>query len=415
MTTDPPSRSTTPSGPGGASTASGSARAGFAESEDQLHEEAAAIVGWDDFGDPTYLQGLRVLLKAYDTEARFNEHGRDIARQIVVDTLVKRLRAEKQWHELPETLEHTISRPIVICGLIRTGSTALHYLMGQDPQLQCLEYWLGSHPQPRPPRSEWEAQPDFQQSKAEIDAMYESDPSLKAIHFMMPDGPEECRQLMLQHFTDDGFEVNNHVPSYSDWYQQADLLPTYKRHRNLVRLIGSNDTERPWLLKYPVHMRFLQDLLEVYPDACIVQTHRDPLAVFPSYVSLISGFRALQESDIDRAVIARRQLELWASGAEEAIDVRRGRNPNQFYDLHFADFMADPIEAVRGIHEHFGRTLSVGGEQVLSDWHENNPQHKHGRHQYSSGAEEVGLSDREILDRFGEYMDYFGMTPETKS
>ena len=384
---------------------------GFVESEEVFHEEARRAVGYDDFGDPSYLEGMRVLLEAYDREARFNQYGRPAARYMVVETLRKRLRAEKMWRENPEILQQKIERPIVICGLVRTGSTALHYLMGCDPDLQCLQYWLAGNPQPRPPRAEWQSHRHFKAAKAEIEGMYASDPSLRSIHFMMPDGPEECRHLLAQNFTDDGFEVNAHVPSYSAWYEQADMRPTYRRHLDLVKLIGSTDTERTWLLKYPVHMRNLDALFEVYPDACIVQTHRDPTQVLSSYISLIAGFRAIFEDDIDRPEIARRQLELWAAGAEKGIASRKGRSPDRFYDLHFADFMADPIAAVKTIYAYFGRGLSDDGERRLRDWQQNNPQHKHGVHEYR--REDVGITRTQILDRFAAYMDYFGMKPET--
>ena len=385
---------------------------GFADSEDALHEEAIAIAGCDDFGNPSYLEGMRVLLDAYDSEAKFSAQGRMAARHMVLDTLVKRLSAERQWAEIPQVLEREIERPLVICGLVRTGSTALHYLLGQDPDHQCLQYWLAGHPQPRPPRESWTSHPDYQAAATEIDMMYQADPSLRAVHFMMPDGPEECRHLLAQEFTDDGYEVNATVPSYSAWYEQVDMLPSYQRHRDLLKLIGSTDTVRPWLLKYPVHMRNLRTFLEVYPDACIIQTHRDPLSVLPSYISLIAGFRAIFEDDIDRPAIARRQLELWARGAEDAIEFRRKRDSGQFYDLHFSDFMADPIAAVKRIYAHFGRELSEEGERRLRDWQENNPQHKHGKHEYSTSAEDMGVRGQEILDRFADYMDYYGMKPE---
>lgn len=388
---------------------------GFVESEDALHEEAALIADFDDFGDPSYLEGLRILLDDYDNQARFNDYGRQWARQTILDTLVKRLSAEKQWQEMPQTLDHEIERPIVICGLVRTGSTALHYLMGQDPDLQVLQYWLACNPQPRPPREEWAAHPDYAAADAEINAMYAADPSLRAVHFMMPDGPEECRHLLAQEFTDDSWEVNASAPNYSAWYQQADMLKTYERHRDLIKLIGSTDHDRPWLFKYPVHMRFLRAFLEVYPDACIVQTHRDPLSVLPSYISLISGFRAIYEDDIDRPAIARRQLELWAAGAEDAIELRRKRDSAQFYDLHFADFMADPVAAVQNIYSHFGRSLSPAGEVALRDWQHSNPQHKHGKHEYTDAVHEIGISGDAILDRFADYMDYFDMKPENRS
>ena len=160
----------------------------FQEAEGALHARAVELAGFDDFGDPSYLMNLRVLLRAYDEEARFNDYGADVARQMVTGTLVKRLRSQHQLKGNPDFLERKIERPLVICGLVRTGSTALHYLMGQDPDLQALQYWLGAQPQPRPPRSTWADHPDFIQAHSEIEAMYQTDPSLRAIHFMMPEG-----------------------------------------------------------------------------------------------------------------------------------------------------------------------------------------------------------------------------------
>jgi hypothetical protein len=389
--------------------ATGDAGGSFAASEEALHQEAREREGSDDFGDPSYLEGLRVLLRAYDAEARFNDYGRVAARANLVNLLGRRLHAEAMWRQRPELLAHEIRRPIVICGLIRTGSTALHYLLGRDPGLQSLEYWLAESPQPRPPREEWDAHPDFRASVAEIEAMYAADPSLKAIHFMMADGPEECRHLMAQHFTDDSFEVNASVPSYSAWYEGTDLRPTYRRHRKLVQTIGSTDTRRRWLLKYPVHVRHLDAFLEVYPDACIVQTHRDPARVLYSYCSLITGFRAIFEDGVDATDVARRQMELWAAGLERGIEARKGRDPARFFDLHFRDFVADPIAAVKRIYAHFDQELTPEGEAALREWQQSNPQHKHGRHEYT---EEIGIRREEIWDRFGAYMDHFGMERE---
>jgi hypothetical protein len=384
-------------------------QASFAASEEALHEEARAAVGWDDFGDPSYLDGLRVLLRAWDGEARFNDYGRAAARHTVVSLLSRRLRAERIWRERPEVLDAAIPRPLVICGLVRTGSTALHYLLGRDPDLQVLEYWLAEAPQPRPPRSEWAAHPDFRASAAEIEAMYAADPALRAIHFMLADGPEECRHLLAQHFTDDGFEVNTTVPSYSAWYEKADMRPSYRRHRRLIQLIGSTDPARRWLLKYPVHVRHLDAFLAVYPDACIIQTHRDPARVLFSYASLIAGFRSLHEEGVDAGAETRRQMELWARGLEKGIAAREGRDPRQFYDLHFRDFRSDPIAAVKRIYAHFDQALSPAGEEALRRWQKSNPQHKHGRHDYT---DEIGVSREQIWERFGAYMDRFGMERE---
>ena len=382
----------------------------FVQSEQALHDEAMRDTGFDDFGDPSYLDGLRRVLDAYDHEAKFHDSGRAATRMALVQFLRTRLRSQHLLKQHAAAARHEIRRPVIVLGLVRTGSTALHHLLGQDPNIQVLEYWLAAHPQPRPPRADWEARAEFQESAAEIDAMYSADPSLKAIHLMMVDGPEECRHLLAQNFTDDFFEVNTTVPSYTRWYESTHHAATYRRHRELLQLVGSTSPEKRWILKYPVHMKHLAAVLEVYPDACIVQTHRDPTRVLSSYISLIAGFRALFERDIDRAAIAREQVEVWASGADRAIAVRRQHDPAQFFDLQFREFVADPIGAVRRMYQRFGLTLTPEAETRMRTWQASNPEGKHGKHQHT--MEDVGVTRDAVLERFRDYMRYFDMKPE---
>jgi hypothetical protein len=384
--------------------------ASFVASEAALHEEAAKRARADDFGDPSYLEGLRVVLDSYDREARFTPIGRTIAFHGLADILAKRARAEQLLKTHPEVLAHPVERPIVITGLVRTGSTALHHLVGQDPGIQVIEYWLGCQPQPRPPRDTWEAHPDYRRAVAEIDAMYQTDPSLKAIHLMMADGAEECRHFLAQSFTDDYFQVNATAPSFNCWYEAKHIAASYTRHRKLLQLVGAPTPERRWVLKYPVHMKNLRALLDEYPDACIVWTHRDPSQVMSSYISLVAGFRAIFEGETDRTAIAREQLEIWAAATEHAIAVRRTLPPEQCFDLHFRDFRADPVGAVQRIYAHFDQPLSASGETALRTWHARTPREKHGTHRHS--MTDVGLTRAETLDRFAAYMAYFDIAAE---
>ena len=381
----------------------------FVESEELFHEIARQAVGYDDFGDPSYLVGMRVALRAYDSEAKLHEQGRNSVRNEIIHILKQRLRTEKLWKENPSLLEHEIQRPIFITGCVRTGGTALHYLMGQDLGLQKLEWWLASHPQPRPPREQWESHPDFQASQVEMDAMFEQDPSLKSMHFTTAAGPEECRHFLAQGFTDDYFEVNSTLPSYEEWYHHTKHTQTYLRHRKLVQLVGSTDLEHRWLFKYAVHLRQLDALLEVYPDACIVHTHRDPRQVLPSYVNMVAHYRGLFERDIDREDIGRTQLRGWSEPANRSVEVRRKYDAAQFFDLYFDDFMADPVGSVKRIYAYFDQELSEEGEQELHSWQEGNPQHKHGKHEYSS--EGTALTEQQILESFAPYLESFDMMP----
>jgi len=383
----------------------------FRDTEQALHEEAIAAVGYENFGAPAYLEGLRVVLDAYDHEAKFHPAGRQAARANLLQLLTTRLRSQRLLNQHAATLSPEIRRPIIVLGLVRTGSTALHHLLGQDPNTQTLEYWLAAHPQPRPPRASWEQLPDFQESAAEIEGMYAFDPSLRGIHLMAPELAEECRHLLAQSFADDSFEVNATVPTYTQWYESGHHHAAYARHRELVRLIGSTaPAERRWILKYPVHMKHLRALLAVYPDACIVHTHRDPSRVLSSYINLIAGFRAIFERDIDRAAIAREQLEVWAAGAERAIAVRREQATAQFFDLYFSDFVADPIGSVQRIYERFGVAFAADSERRMRQWQATTPEGKVGT--APQPVADVGLSRDKILDRFAAYMRYFDLKAE---
>lgn len=378
--------------------------------EPALHEIAREQTGLEDFGDPVYLEGLRVLLGVYDGDCDLTPVGAIGAKYKLVHVLKQRLRAEQAFKEHPSILTRPIERPLVITGLIRTGSTALHYMMAQDPGRQALPYWLAEHPQPRPPRATWAAHPDFHESKTFIDMMYQASPELKAIHFMAPDWPEECGHLMAQNFTDDYWECAFRAPDYVKWYEGSNLVPTYERHKKLIQWIGSTHPERPWLLKYPVHMKNLQSFLSVYPDACVVWTHRDPTRIMSSYASLLAGFRSLNVNHVDKDDIVREQMEVWASGAERGIEVRARYPSEQFYDLHFADFVADPVGSVRRIYEHFGFAWTEPCEAALQEWNAANPQERHGKHAHS--LDEIAVRREEMLERFSRYIEHFGVAVE---
>jgi hypothetical protein len=386
------------------------ARPQFVSSIDAMHDAARRATGCDEFGDPAYRAGLHALCEAYDRESKLTATGIALVEQQLLGILKNRLISQRFWTQQPPILAGEIRRPIFILGLPRTGTTALHHLLGQDPGIQVLEYWLAAAPRPRPPRETWEAEPEFARAAAEIAWMYQTDPHLKAIHLMTADGPEECRHLLQQSFTDDTFDCNATIPSYSAWYARHDMRDTYRRHRDLLKLIGSPTPARRWVCKYPVHMGNLPALLEVYPDACIVQCHRDPAKVMPSICSLVAGWRALYEGDIDRRAIADWLVELWSSRLVRCLAIRRERGPAQFLDLNFRDVWADPVAAVRRVYVHFGLALTDEAERRMRRWLENNPREKHGEHRYR--AEDFGLSTRGMHDSFAAYMEHFGVERE---
>ena len=380
---------------------------GFRESRERFHDQARKAVGFDDFGDPAYLGALDVLAEAYDREAHLTPFGRMMVVAQFGTLLRNRLTTEKALRADPRIEASAISRPVFVLGLPRTGTTALHHLLGQDPNTQVLEYWLAASPGPRPPRDTWERDPRFKLSVRELATTYWLDPSLKAIHLMTADGPEECRHLLSQGFTDDTFDCNATIPSYTAWYESCDMRPSYRQHKRVLQLIGSTSPEKRWVLKYPVHMRNLRTVLETYPDACFVQCHRDPSEVLASLCSLIAGWRAIYEGEVDRAALARSQMELWAAGMDHGLEVRREQPAERFFDLDFREVLSDPVAAVRRIYSHFDLPLSGEAERRFNAWRDANPRGKHGEHHYDLA--DFGITAAAIRDRFAAYLEHFGM------
>lgn len=386
----------------------GSKPASFVSREGEMLAAASkAAGGATDLGADDFRDGLSALLQSYDEDSRLNPFGRWMVTQQITGLLRGRFEAEQWRKRQPELFGGDVKRPIFILGLPRTGTTALHSLVAQDPANQALEYWIASSPKPRPPRDQWDTDPRFKEAAQGLGLTYWLDPGLKAIHLLTADGPEECRLLLQHTFRDDSFECNSTLPSYSKWYQACDMRPAYRRHSDLLRLIGSNSPDKRWVLKYPAHLRWLRELLDVYPDACIVQTHRDPARVLPSLCSLIAGWRGIYEDNPDRRAIAAWVVDLWARTMEDAMAARRELGEHRFFDVSFHETVTDPAAAVGRVYDHFGLDYPDETRTRLTAWHRDHPQHKHGEHRYS--AADFGLEDGAIRERFSAYIERFNI------
>lgn len=379
-------------------------------SDEALIEAACKATGLDDFGSDHFRAGLRVLVDAYNREARLNPFGRMMVGQELTGILKSRLGVVDGWKHNPACLEAPIKRPIFVLGLPRTGTTALHDLLAQDPENQALDYWLAAAPGPRPAAEAVKTDPRYKQAVQFLRITYYLDPSLRAIHNLTPDGPDECRHLLQESFTDDTFDSNASIPSYTGWYAEQDMRPSYAHHRDVLKLIQSTCPERRWALKYPAHMRHLEILLETYPDACIVQTHRDPARVLPSLCSLVTNWRGIYEDELDPATIGQWQLDMWASRMEHAMEVRAKHDPAQFFDIQFREVVDDPVGTARRMYAHFGFELAPRSERCMRAWHDAHPQGQHGGHRYA--ADDYGLSHEAMADRFRRYTDHFQVPAE---
>lgn len=376
----------------------------FLAAEQTLHQQAVAATGHEDFGSNDYLEGLRVLLKAYDDEAQFGDIGGFATQAIVVNCLKGRLFTEAGIKQNPQCLEHKIEKPIFVIGLPRTGTTILHRLLAKDSDNQGLEYWLGTYPLPRPPREQWEENLCYQEVDLSLQMMQQLNPDIQAIHAMTAAGIDECRLLLMHSFANVTFQSNATIPSYQKWLYQADFSGVYTQYERALKLIGSNSPEKRWVLKDPSHLWSIDALLNKFPDACIVQTHRDPVKLISSVSSLVYTARKMGEPDITPEEVGLQQLLQWKTVLEKALEVRK-RFPENFFDVYFDDLMEQPLGVVANLYQQLGRSLSSETAEALRQWMDENPRGKHGGHSYS--AEDFGLTELQIRDHYHAYQTQF--------
>ena len=336
---------------------------------DDLHASATRLTGLDDFGGDEYRDGLAVLLESYAADEKLTPLGSKMSRVFLRDALVARLLSEAAWRRYPEHAAVPVPRPVFVTGLPRTGTTALHRLLTADPAHQGLELWLTLAPQPRPPRSAWAADPVFAQISKAYAQHHDEHPEFGGVHYIAADQVEECWQLLRQSMRSVSFECLAHLPSYSAWLAGQDWAGAYRRHRRNLQLIGLHDAGRRWVLKNPSHLFALDALLAVYPDALVIQTHREPRVAIASACSLAAHATEGWSERFTGATIGAGQLELWARGLE-LFTAERARHPAaRFCDVRYDDFVADPVGTVESVYERFGLELSGAAADAMRAVH----------------------------------------------
>ena len=375
----------------------------FLAAIDRLHDEAMRATGHSDFGDPRYLDALRVLLRSYDEESGLGPEGREATWDTLRSHLASRLLSNARFEEHADRLRYPIERPIVVTGMSRTGTTALHKLLAADPDSQSLEYWLGCEPDIRPPRATWPTHPGYRASVEALQRIYAHAPEIEKIHSMQPDEADECRLLFLQDFLGFTYSMNATLPAYEDWLLQQDMRASFLRYRDNLKLIGAAETGKRWVLKNSSHLWALEDLFEALPGACVVHTHRHPGELIPSLSSLVHRMRNIYEPGASKEAVGRQMLELWARVI--AMNMKsRAVLAVRVFDLHFETLNRDPIGSLRAIYEFFDIRWTERAERDVRAWADENRRDRHGEHRYS--AEEYGLSEAGIEERFGEYIEW---------
>lgn len=386
----------------------------FRTALDQLHQLVAKETGSTDFGPSDYLPGLRVLLQSMDYDPRFTEQGRRAAWGQVVGVLAGRVHAIKSMRETPGFDAHPIVSPVVITGVPRTGTTALHRLMAVDPRFQGLQTWLLDAPMPRPPIETWESYPEFQKSMAVIEARYAAAPQKRAAHHIAAEEVHECCMVLRQSFVSNLWSCGWSAPTYDAWWQCQSEAAAYDHYYRCVQLIGSNEPEKRWLLKNPGHIENLDLLFAVFPDAKVIQTHRDPAKAVPSLVSLLMNLHPIMEEGRaqQRAEnMLAREVAKWSNAVRKA-DKVRAQHPGQVLDVVHADFHGEPMAVLERIYAFIGMDIPADTRAALAQRIEEKPELARGAHRYDIA--DYGMTEGEARAPFGDYIQRYGLVEGKK-
>jgi transposase len=376
-------------------------------------EASRAAGGADDFGEGPFLEPLRRLLGSLEEEAELTFLGRSIARRTLVRVIRNRLQLVADRKRHPEIAEVEIRRPLVVVGLPRTGSTILHDLLACDPASRAPLTWECDAPSPPPERATRDSDPRIAASDAEIAGVDRLIPGFRAMHPMGARMSQECVVLNMHAMATPIFHNAYRVPGFEDWVDDAcDWAPVYAFHRRQLQHLQWRCPGERWVLKSGGHMWALDRLLETYPDACIVATHRDPVKVAASFASLATLVRSMASDAVDPREVAADWTPRLAKVLDRATAVRdSGRfAPERFYDMAFRDLLKDPMGVVERIYDHFGFALSGAAADAMRAFIARNPQGKHGIHRYHPA--EYGLDPEREWERFGHYVERFGIEPE---
>ncbi|MCW2786062.1 MAG: putative sulfotransferase [Marmoricola sp.] len=374
---------------------------------DVVVSDACAKEGLEDFGPAPFEEPLGVLLEDY-TRAGLSDLGAHIVRGTLVHSLRMRLRAVEWQRRYPEIAAEVIEAPIVVVGMMRSGTTLLQRLLAADPRFACAHGWEVIEVAPSLGWDPGAADIRIDAALARQDQTRQFMPDLFAIHPMYALEAEEEIVFLADAFLSHVPESGAHLPTYRRWIDDQDFAPAYDHLHAMLQLLQWQQRQRGqqprrWVLKTPAHLGYLDALRARFPDLHVVHLHRDPVETIPSGASLNATLHAMHSDHVDLHRVGSEWIERMGWTNDRALATRASwalSDPGLVTDLSFADAVADPIGQVSRVYDAVGLDLDAPAEAAMRDWLARRPREA-GRPDYR--AETYGLSEAQIRERFAEY------------
>jgi hypothetical protein len=368
---------------------------------DELIDQAVGRAGTGDFGVGTWRDGLQVLVTSFNTEASLTELGEQVVADQLVGFLVNRLEVEATYKLYPEIDEGRIEAPLFGLGLPRTGSTALSFLLAADRRRRSLRTWEANQPCPPPTTATEDSDPRIGRTQLGLDLVNDMFPDFAGMLPRSATGPQECLLVMALEFRSMVFEGYGSVPSYTEWLLSCDMVPSYRYHERVLKLLQWRCPPRRWWLKSPAHMASIEALDAVYPDARFVMTHRDVAAVLPSLCALKHALTSPLTSRIEPATLGRRETALWHEALQRTLALRDAGHEDRFFDVSFRRMQDAPLEAVAELYRAMGDELDADSQARMAQWWKDSASQR--RSGPSPDPSVFGLDEDELRTRFAFY------------
>jgi len=371
------------------------------------HVRGAAMkrTGLSDFGDPSFEEPFEKLLEVLPNHP-LSSLGTLLSEQTMVKALSNRLRIQAYLKAHPELADQKVDRPVFVLGFPRTGTTLLQNLLGLDEGQRCLQFWEIQTPIPLDSDPERDRQKRYSIAKRTLQLAYLVAPEQRQIHEIRPDTPEECWPLFSNSFAVLNYDLLSMFADYGRWLLDYDMTGPYRFYRDTLKVLARDRPHDRFLLKCPEHLWFIDALLEVFPDARIIWTHRDPVASVASYCSLISLGQRMLYGRIDPQQLGAHIQDRFRTGVTRAMAARdRSGKPDQFYDVDFMDLVRDPAGVVRQVKDWADMPHDTASEDRVQSYLTTDRGDKKGAHKYR--ADVYGLKPQEIHRQYADYIERF--------
>tara|TARA_R110002049_G_scaffold308150_1_gene511113 strand:+ start:8825 stop:10090 length:1266 start_codon:yes stop_codon:yes gene_type:complete len=381
--------------------------------EDSLIASAIRKTGLSDFGEDGWHEHFHQLITAINNEAQLNFMGRILTRNDMVNFLAIRLQVQDLYKRHPEINEQTISEPVMFLGHGRTGTTILLEVLSRDPQFRVVKRWEAMYPCPPPEEATYADDPRIEKAHKEITIFDRITPEWRAMHKFGGDLPVECAEFLYACFLSNVFPCAYQIPSYVEYMGTQDPLYTIRWHEKILKLLQWKYKRKHWLLKNPIWIDMIPQVLEVYPDAKIILTHRDPVVVADSIVNVMGTLYWWRTDDP------------WGGGMMEELVMPNNRaqsqnnlirwmeegvlKPGAHSNVLYQDFMSDPTAVIRQIYQDLSLTLTAEALDAMLKYLDDRPQTKYGKYKYKSIDGAALQVERKL---FKHYQDYFGVESE---